>query len=500
MASGDPAGPRSFSLGLDDALQAAAPYRLEAAAADAAPISWTVVPASPSAGEDLFPNSFAPPEGAAAPPPARKRFWLAAGEVALMEFLPWAWDRYVTNEDFARISWHTVSQNFKAGFGFDNDDFNTNQFGHPYHGSLFFNAARSNGFTYWESGLFTLAGSLIWECCMENTRPSWNDLVNTTLGGMALGEMEHRLSMVLLDNTATGAERFWRELGGAIVNPIGALTRLIDGDMSRVYPNPEERYPDGFRLVGQFGYRRVEGSAAQNPNQGAINLAAAYGDPFDADVRKPFDAFRGELDLNFPGGSAISLAEVRGILRSWELTERTSTARQVLEVSQEYQYINNQAEVFGAEMFSGGWMSRYLLGGGWVAATDLNALAIPLAGVKTIGFTAPQTGRDYDYGPGGGVRAGARLYAKDDQIVEASYSVVWTHTVNGVSDNNTLQFFRATAVIPIVGPLGVGGEYDWYSRRTSYVGRLFQPRSTQTQWGVFLVLTFGAHGLRKPKD
>ncbi len=29
---------------------------------------------------------------------------------------------------------------------------------------------------------------------MENTRPSWNDLVNTTLGGMALAEMEHRLS------------------------------------------------------------------------------------------------------------------------------------------------------------------------------------------------------------------------------------------------------------------------------------------------------------------
>ena len=61
---------------------------------------------------------------------------------------------------------------------------------------------------------------------MENTRPSWNDLVNTTLGGMALGEMEHRLSTVLLDNTATGSERFWRELGGVILNPVGALRSL----------------------------------------------------------------------------------------------------------------------------------------------------------------------------------------------------------------------------------------------------------------------------------
>ena len=494
--------PEAFSLFSDGAFQSAAAYQLEAAAASAAPISWTIVPAEASSwisGAGLFPNSFAPPEGAAAPEP-RKRLWLAATELALMEFLPWAWNRYVTDEDFARISWHTVSENFKAGFGFDNDDFPINQAQHPYHGSLFFNAARSNGYTYWESGLFTLAGSFVWECCMENTRPSWNDLVNTTLGGMALGEMEHRLSIVLLDNTATGGDRFWRELGAAILNPVGALTRLIDGDMSRQFPNSDERYPDGFRLDAQFGYRHIEGDRAANPDQASIQLSAAYGDPFDADVEKPFDAFWGEVDFNFPGGTSLSLAEVRGILRSWELTERTSSARQVLEVSQEYQYIDNEAEVFGGEMFSGGWMSRYALPGSLVAATDVNVLAVPLAGVKTIDFAAPQTGRNYDYGPGGGARVGARLYVKDNQVLDASYSVVWTHTVNGVSDDNTLQFFRATATIPIAGPLGVGGEYDWYSRKTSYRGPFFEPRQTQTQWGAFLSLNFGAHGLRKPKD
>ena len=458
-------------------------------------------PAGRGIDEAILPGAFAPPDAVQAPSSAApKRFGLAVGELALMEVLPWAWNRYVTDEDFARISWHTVSENFKAGFGFDNDDFNINQAQHPYHGSLFFNTARSNGYTYWESGLFTLAGSFIWECCMENTRPSWNDLVNTTLGGMALGEMEHRLSAVLLDNTATGSNRFWRELGAAVINPIGAFTRLVDGDMFRQYPNSEERYPDGFRLDAWFGYRRIVGGEAQNPDQGAINLSAAYGDPFYADVVKPFDAFWGELDFNFPGGPALSLAEVRGILRSWELTERTSSARQILEVSQEYQYINNEAEVFGAEMLTGGWMSRYVLGSGWVAATDLDALAVPLAGVKTIDFAAPQTGRNYDYGPGGGARAGARLYAKDNQILDVSYGVVWTHTVNGVSNNNTLQFFRADANIPIVGALGVGGEYDWYSRKTSYRGAFFEPRQTQSQWSVFLTLNFGAHGLRKPKD
>src|SRR5262249_9499771 len=97
----------------------------------------------------------------AAPPP-RKRFFLASFEVGLLEFLPWAYNRYVADDAFAHISWHTVSENWHTGFVYDRDDFNTNQFAHPYHGSLYFDAARSNGYTYWESGLFTLAGAAIW--------------------------------------------------------------------------------------------------------------------------------------------------------------------------------------------------------------------------------------------------------------------------------------------------------------------------------------------------
>ena len=122
-------------------------------------------------------------------PPEKKRFWLAAGEIALTEALPWVYNRYIAKEDFARISWQTVEANYKAGFGFDEDHFSTNQSAHPFHGSLYFNAGRSNGYDYWESALFTAMGSVIWEMTMENTQPSINDLVNTTLGGMTRGEV-----------------------------------------------------------------------------------------------------------------------------------------------------------------------------------------------------------------------------------------------------------------------------------------------------------------------
>jgi len=235
-----------------------------------------------------------------------RRFWLAAGEVALVEFLPWAYNRYVTNEHFARISWHTVSENWHTGFVYDRDDFNTNQFSHPYHGSLYFDAARSNGFTYWESGAFALAGSAIWECCMENTAPSINDLINTTLGGMTRGEISYRLATMILDNTASGGERFWRELGAALVNPVGAFTRLVTGDMSRDFPNPEERFPSGFSISADLGYRNVSGAGVTHEHQALFSFSALYGDPFNGDIHKPFDTFWVGLDATFPGGTTIS--------------------------------------------------------------------------------------------------------------------------------------------------------------------------------------------------
>jgi hypothetical protein len=435
-----------------------------------------------------------PMQGHETTAPKRKHFFTAAGEIALLEAGPWAWDRYVDNEGFSRISTRTVRGNFHRGFGFDRDHFNINQSSHPYHGSLFFEAGRSNGYTYWQSGLFALAGSLVWECCMENDRPSTNDLVNTTLGGMTRGEISHRMSVMILDNTASGGNRFLREAAAAIVNPVGALTRLVHGDMTRDFPNPEERYPNSFSIATDLGYRHI-GASAANPNQGTFSFSALYGDPFGGDIQKPFDSFWVGFDVNSPGGTFVSRIEERGILKGWELTEPSDSARHIFGFAQEYEYLNNESQVVGAQMFSAGVLSRYKIGK-LAAATDVSVLVIPLAGIKTTDFENPQTGRNYDYAPGGGVRAAVRLFGGARELLAVGYGVAWAHTVNGVSRNNTLQFFRATARIPIAGPLGVGGGYWWYSRLTSYPG-FFESRKTQSEWRAFLNLAFGGSDLRK---
>ncbi len=415
-------------------------------------------------------------------PEPEVNFFTAVGEVALVELLPWAFDRYVTKEDFAFISTQSVKENFKAGFGYDRDDFNTNQAAHPFHGSLYFNAARSNGYGYWESGAFTLAGSFLWECCMENTQPSINDIVNTTLGGMSRGEMAHRIGVMVRDNTASGVPRFWRELAGALVDPMGGFNRLVHGDAFRTFANPDERFPSRFSVVADLGYRHI-GARAADPDQGIVSFSAVYGDAFAGEFRKPFDTFWLEADVATTG---VSRVEGRGVLKGWELGDPTARVRHILGVFQEYEYFSNESQVFAAQIFSTGLMSRYSLRPDLKISTDVAAIVFPLAGIRTTDFLSPETGRTYDYAPGGGFRLAARLYRKEWEIVRLGYGVAYARTANGSSSSNTLQFFRASARLPLARVLGVGAGYSWYSRRTTYSGGFEEAPKTQSEWRLYV--------------
>ena len=431
--------------------------------------------------------SAGPEEPAVAQPvrrPGIRRFFTAAGEVALFEAIPWAYGRYVGNYDFSRISMDTVRTNFRRGFGYDPDTFEVNQSSHPYHGSLFFNSARENGYGFWGSSMFAFAGSLFWEYFMENTRPSTNDLVNTTLGGMTRGEVAHRVSAIILDNTATGTNRVLREIGAGVINPAVLLNRLLRGEAFKTFENPADRYPRLMVLSSDLGYRRFTGDVA-HPDQWLATFSFLYGNPFEGDISRPFDTFFVGLDMSQPGGVLFSRIEERGILKGWELGDRDSPVRHIFGFSQEYQYLNNASQVFGAQILSAGLISKYNLRKAVDVYTDASILAVPLAGIRTVDFENPETGRNYDYAPGGGARVGGALFANAREIAGISYGVLFAHTVNGVSDNNTLQFLRATVRVPLFGIFAPGGGYSWYRRKTTYPGA-FEDRRTQAEWRIFV--------------
>ena len=123
----------------------------------------------------------------------------------------------------------------RAGNGIS-DRLGMNFFFHPFSGAAFFNSARANGYRYFESVPFVFLGSLMWEYFGETTRPAYNDIINTTVSGALFGEILYRLTSNLLDDRTTGAERFFRELGAAVLSPGRAFGRLLQGKLTRVTP------------------------------------------------------------------------------------------------------------------------------------------------------------------------------------------------------------------------------------------------------------------------
>jgi len=74
-----------------------------------------------------------------------KRFWAGLGELMLVQAIPWGFTYFVRDGEWSRISPDTWITNLKFAWQWDNNKFANNQFAHPYHGSLYFNAGRTNG-------------------------------------------------------------------------------------------------------------------------------------------------------------------------------------------------------------------------------------------------------------------------------------------------------------------------------------------------------------------
>ena len=58
--------------------------------------------------------------------PPKKRPWLSGVEVVGTNLLFHVITRYIIHEDYAQITWSSIKNNFKTGFLWDNDKFNTN--------------------------------------------------------------------------------------------------------------------------------------------------------------------------------------------------------------------------------------------------------------------------------------------------------------------------------------------------------------------------------------
>lgn len=215
------------------------------------------------------------------------------------------WDYFVQDRSYARISKNVLRNNFRNGFVWDSDSFSGNQFSHPYHGSMFYNAARENGMSYAASLLYPLVGSATWELMCETNPPAMNDLLSTGIGGSAIGEVTHRTSDIVFDNSTTGVNRVVREIVGTALNPVRGLQRILSGDMWRVSPYRGKRIapePFTFEVGTGVRYMTARGGFGHGMTVPYVDFALDYGDRFDASESHPYDLFRVSLLANLAEG------------------------------------------------------------------------------------------------------------------------------------------------------------------------------------------------------
>jgi len=409
--------------------------------------------------------------------------------VTLANAYNWAISRYLFKYEWAEISPATWKYNLKHGWEWDADRFGINFIGHPHTGSTYFNVARSKGYSYWGSLPFVVAGSFQWEWFGENTRPSKNDLINTSLSGAFLGEVMYRISSKILDDRTRGAERVWREFFAGIINPTRALNRFTQKKMFRRTPHEVyQKEPLNITVSAGLHKQNVNNEFGTGATNAILNLQLDYGDPFEKRIRKPFDVFRLRLEGRYGDDKKI----IDNVLGYGLLFGRNmgSENRQMLGgIFQQFDYWNNKAFEIGSLGFGPGIITSLKLGGNSNLFSGLHFALVPVAGYSTRVGPDISEFRDYPFGGGWEGRIEERLNLGERVSLGFNGYYYWIFNYEGSKGKSRIGIIKPFVTIRLIKNLSIGFEHHVYWDN-HFIDEVPTLHLTRTEQKLFLQLFF----------
>ncbi|HET9064606.1 MAG TPA: DUF3943 domain-containing protein [Gemmatimonadales bacterium] len=376
-------------------------------------------------------------------------------------------DAWIANQDWARVGFESWGRNIKLGWEWDENSFATNMFMHPFHGAAYFNTGRTHCLSYWESVPLVFLGSWTWEYFAETYRPSLNDFFMTSFGGIALGEITHRVAATIRDEQADGTGRILREIAATLVNPVTGLNRLYHGDWTRIGDNPSEHDPGAFILRFDVGLRSLSEDATRFKSGAPfMQLGIGYGDPFTTPYKAPFDVFSLEAQVALDG-SGLNVLQGAGRLYEMPLPGWGRGIRHALTVSHRYDYLSKPVYSFGAQSIEVGVLSNFPLSAQTALRTRVGGDVVVLGAIGS-----PHGGfgeRDYDFGPGAGATLELSLLRRGRQVVTLTNRAEYLHTVSGPAGDHLIAFSTLEANLGIGDRWGVGIRLNGDSRTSKYL-------------------------------
>ena len=419
----------------------------------------------------------------------RYPFWKPEVEVIGVNVFTWTMDRFLLNESFSHIGPATWKYNLEKGWEWDDDRFGVNFIAHPYTGSMYFNAARSQGYNYLQSVPYAAAGSLMWEYFGENTRPSYNDIINTTANGAFLGEIFYRLSSNILDDRATGGNRVFREIFAGLVDPVRGLNRLFEGKTSRkTTKEVYQKEPLNVTLYGGIHKINVDNYKifGNGPTNALIDVQFDYGNPFEEIHRKPFDLFKFRTEFSFGSGRKI-LDNVLGYGLLFGGNTHLGELSMLYGAFQYYDYWDNMTFELGALGFGGGVITKYPISKSIVISTNADLAGIPLAGNSTRFGPDTSQVRDYTYNAGFEGKFSTTISWGKFATTSLEYYYYLLHAFYGPGSNNHISILKPRITVQLVKNLSVGFEHFIYFDNR-YINNLPPLYSVRTEQKIFLSL------------
>ena len=389
----------------------------------------------------------------------KKRYTRSAIESASFITGLWAYNRYIAKEKWAVIGFDTIEANFQHGPEWDSSKFGVNQIYHPYEGSMFYTAARSNNLSFLESSAYTFGGSLIWEFFMENYSPSINDMITTTFGGIALGEVLYRLSNLCLNDEASGGEKIVRETFSTLFSPMNSINRYF-GNQTYKAENSKIHY--NFSVGGNTQF--IADKIDKMDSMVFAGFMLEYNEMFqDKTVRKPFDYFKIAIDLNLYNDNAISTISLLGHLVGREIDQESYSI--LVGAFQHYFYTNNDILRLSSSSIGPGLevKSRLTEKINFKAGFHLQGILLGAMDSRYL-----EEIRDYNFGPGFAILSYMKFGRKDAIEFSLSGKYFFFDNVVGIATSEQIWIANSRIDFPVYRNLRFGLEYNYFDRNEKY--------------------------------